>query len=90
MWDKVDPFEKIDIESQLAIFSNAGCITYTEIDADAQKNTEALEELVNYAMDKDLPYFAVNVPSDSCTECRLSRTYRWQLSTVWKLKYPET
>ena len=69
VWDKVDPFEKIDIESQLAIFSNAGCITYTEIDADAQKNTEALEKLVNYAMDKDLPYFAINVPSDLCQVC---------------------
>lgn len=69
VWDKVDPFEKIDIESQLTGYSNAGCITYTEIDADAQKNVEALEKLVLYAMDKDLPYFAVNVPADSCQVC---------------------
>ena len=69
VWDKVDPFEKIDIESQLTGYSNAGCITYTEMDADAQKNTEALEKLVLYAMDKDLPYFAVNVPADSCQVC---------------------
>jgi anaerobic ribonucleoside-triphosphate reductase len=24
---------------------------------------------VNYAMDKDIPYFAVNVPNDMCEEC---------------------
>ena len=69
VWDKVDPFKKIDIESQLTGYSNAGCITYTEIDADAQKNTEALEKLVLYAMDKDIPYFAINVPADSCQNC---------------------
>lgn len=69
VWDEVDPFEKIDIESKLACYSNAGCITYTELDASAQNNEEALEKLVINAMESDLPYFAVNVPSDSCEEC---------------------
>ena len=32
-------------------------------------NLEALEEIVNYAMDKDIPYFAINVPNDMCTNC---------------------
>ena len=32
-------------------------------------NIEALETLVNYAMDKDIPYFAINVPNDTCIEC---------------------
>ena len=34
-----------------------------------QNNIDALEEIVNYAMDKDIPYFAINVPSDSCNDC---------------------
>jgi ribonucleoside-triphosphate reductase len=25
--------------------------------------------MVNYAMDHDIPYFAVNVPNDQCAEC---------------------
>ena len=25
--------------------------------------------MVNYAMDKDIPYFAINVPNDTCLEC---------------------
>lgn len=69
VWKKVTPFEKIDIESQLTGYSSAGCITYVELDSGVKNNLEALETLVNYAMDKDIPYFAINVPNDTCLEC---------------------
>ena len=69
VWEKVTPFEKIDIESQLTGYSNAGCITYVELPSTVLHNTEALETIVNYAMDHDIPYFAVNTPNDLCTEC---------------------
>jgi ribonucleoside-triphosphate reductase len=69
VWHKMTPFEKIDIESKLTGFSSAGAITYVELDAGSVNNIDALEDLVNYAMDKDIPYFAINVPSDSCADC---------------------
>ena len=69
VWKKMTPFDKIDIEAQLTPFSSAGCITYVELDAGTVNNIKALEDLVNYAMDKDIPYFAINVPSDSCNDC---------------------
>ena len=69
VWIDVNPFEKIDIESQLTGYSNAGCITYVELDAAAKYNIDALEGIVNYAMDKDIPYFAINVPNDQCMSC---------------------
>ena len=69
VWKKVDPFEKIDIESQLTGYSNAGCITYIELDSGVKNNLDALETIVNYAMDKDIPYFAINVPNDTCLDC---------------------
>lgn len=69
VWINVNPFEKIDIESQLTGYSNAGCITYVELDAAAKYNVDALEGIVNYAMDKDIPYFAINVPNDQCMNC---------------------
>ena len=69
VWKSMDPFKKIDIESQLTGYSNAGCITYVELESTVKNNTEALEKLVNYAMDKDVPYFAINVPNDTCLEC---------------------
>ena len=69
VWINMDPFQKIDIESQLTGYSNAGCITYTEIEGSVKNNIDALEEIVNYAMDHDIPYFAVNVPNDTCMDC---------------------
>lgn len=69
VWEQVSPFEKIDIESQLTGYSNAGCITYVELDSSVKNNLKALEQIVNYAMDHDIPYFAVNVPNDTCLNC---------------------
>ena len=69
VWKEIDAFEKIDIESQLTGYSSAGCITYIELDSSIKNNLDALETLVNYAMDKDIPYFAVNVPNDTCLDC---------------------
>ena len=69
VYKHVSPFEKIDIESQLTGYSSAGCITYVELDSGVKNNLKALETIVNYAMDHDIPYFAVNVPNDTCLEC---------------------
>ena len=69
VWKHMTPFEKIDIESQLTGYSSAGCITYVELDSGAKNNLEALEAIVNYAMNKDIPYFAINVPNDQCMNC---------------------
>ena len=69
VWKEISAFEKIDIESQLTGYSNAGCITYIEMEGGVKNNLKALETLVNYAMDKDIPYFAINVPNDTCLDC---------------------
>lgn len=69
VWKSMTPMEKIDIESQLTGYSSAGCITYVELEGSVKNNIDALETIVNYAMDKDIPYFAVNVPNDMCTNC---------------------
>lgn len=69
VWHKCTMKEKIDIESQLTGYSSAGCITYIENDGYGFDNPEALEKIVTYAMDKDIPYFAINVPNDTCNKC---------------------
>ena len=69
VWKEMSPYEKIDIESELTGYSSAGCITYVELDSGVKNNLEGLEQLVNYAMDKDIPYFAINVPNDTCLDC---------------------
>ena len=69
VWKEMSPFDKIDIESQLTGYSSAGCITYVELDSTVKNNLDALEQIVDYAMDHDIPYFAINVPNDTCLEC---------------------
>ena len=69
VWKKISPFQKIDIESKLTGFSSAGCITYIELDENARHNVKAVQQIVDYAMQKDIPYFAINVPIDTCMHC---------------------
>ena len=69
VWEKVGVLEKIDIESELTGYSSAGCITYVELESGIKNNLEALEQIVIYAMDKDIPYLAINVPNDTCLDC---------------------
>ena len=69
VWKEMSPFEKINIESQLTGYSSAGCITYVEFDSSALQNLDALQATVDYAMDHDIPYFAINVPNDTCLDC---------------------
>ena len=69
VWHEISVFDKIDIESQLTGYSSAGCITYVEVPSGVKNNIDALEVIVNYAMDHDIPYFALNVPLDSCNDC---------------------
>lgn len=69
VWEKVSVFDKIRIESELTGYSRAGCITYIELESSVKNNLDALETYVNYAMDNDIPYFAINVPNDMCMSC---------------------
>ena len=69
VWEKISVFDKIRIESELTGYSRAGCITYIELESSAKNNLDALETYVNYAMDLDIPYFAINVPNDTCMSC---------------------
>ena len=72
VYDDVDAFKKIDIESQLTGYSNAGCITYVEVDTNVETNIDAMEQLVVYAMQHDIPYFAINRKINTCRDCGYS------------------
>jgi len=69
VWEKIGVFRKIDLESRLTGYSSAGCITYIELEDSVKNNIDALETYVSYAMDHDIPYFAINVPNDTCLDC---------------------
>lgn len=61
--------EKIDIEAKFAKYATGGNITYVELDGNARQNLNALEDIVNYAMDKGVTYLALNHPIDACMDC---------------------
>ena len=69
VWKEISIFDKINIESQLTGYSSAGCITYVELEGAVLHNLQALEQIVSFAMEKDIPYFALNVPNDLCLNC---------------------
>ena len=69
VWKEISPFDKINIEAELTGYSSAGTICYIELDGGVKNNIDALETIVNYAMDHDIPYFAINVPNDTCLDC---------------------
>lgn len=69
VWYNCDVFKKIDIESELTGYSSAGCITYVELDSTCFNNIDAIEKIVDYAMEKDIPYFALNIPLNRCKNC---------------------
>lgn len=69
VWEDVDCFKKIDLEAELTGYSNAGCITYVELVDGTKNNIDGIESLVDYAMERNIPYFAINIPCDTCKCC---------------------
>src|SRR5574344_1160608 len=72
VWEQVGIFQKIDCEAPFCKYGTAGCITYTEFESKIMNNPEAVESIINYAMDNNIPYFAINFPIDTCLSCGFS------------------
>ena len=69
VWQQASIFKKLDIEAKFCKYPTAGCITYIEFEADAMKNEQAVEDIMDYAMESDVPYLAYNFPIDVCYNC---------------------
>ena len=69
VWQNVDIFEKLRIESRLTKYASSGCITYVELDTSIVNNPEAIEQIIDYAFKElDIPYLAFNFPLDLCLD----------------------
>lgn len=69
VWQKVDIFTKLQLEAPFTKYATSGCITYIELDSGIMNNPKAIEQLIDYAMDLDIPYLAFNFPIDTCLDC---------------------
>jgi ribonucleoside-triphosphate reductase len=61
--------EKMEIEAPFHVLCTAGNIHYTELASDPSQNPDAVEKLIDMAMDMDIVYYAVNFPIDNCDDC---------------------
>lgn len=66
---QLDAYTKIALEAPFTQYGTSGCITYCEVDNSAIQNKEGMEKLIDYAMDMNIPYFAINFPINTCLNC---------------------
>ncbi len=60
---------KIEIEAPYHKLTNAGHITYVELDGDVAKNPQAFEQIIRYMHDMGVGYGSVNHPVDRDPLC---------------------
>ena len=65
--EKIDPFEKLSIESKFQQLSPGGAISYVEC-ADLTHNPEAVIEIIKFIYD-NIMYAELNIKSDYCQCC---------------------
>ena len=65
----ISSFEKINIEGVFHKQTNAGHISYVELDAPPIHNLEAYEALLRHMAENDMGYAGINFPIDECLSC---------------------
>lgn len=65
----IKAYKKIDIEAPYHAFTNAGHISYVELDGDTCKNLEAFERIIKYMKEKGIGYGSINHPVDRDPIC---------------------
>lgn len=68
VWESISPFRKIDIESRFSKLANGGSIFHCEIDGETCNVTACLKVL-QYAMEKNIPYFRFSHKTCTCRDC---------------------
>lgn len=65
----ISAFDKISIEAPYHALTNAGHISYVEMDGDPTKNLEAFEKIVRHMHDCGIGYGSINHPVDRDPVC---------------------
>lgn len=69
VYHKINAFNKIKLEAPYHELTNAGHITYVELDGDPTMNLEAFEKVVRVMKESGIGYGSVNHPVDRDTLC---------------------
>ncbi len=65
----IQSFKKIQIEAPYHSFTNAGHISYVELDGDTSKNLDAFESIIRYMKEQGIGYGSINHPIDRDPVC---------------------
>ena len=65
----INAFRKISLEAPYHALTNAGHITYVEMDGDPTKNLDAFEKIVRFMHDTGVGYGSINHPVDRDPVC---------------------
>lgn len=66
---QISVFDKISLEAPYHALTNAGHITYVELDGDISKNLDAFEKVIRFMKEKGVGYGSVNHPVDRDPVC---------------------
>ncbi len=69
VWYPISAFDKIRIEAPYHALTNAGHISYVELDGDTANNVEAFESVVRCMHDAGIGYGSINHPVDRDPVC---------------------
>jgi len=71
----LNPFDKLKYEGPFHKFCNGGCISYVEFQSAPLNNIEAISELIECAIKRDVNYLGFNFPMDCCKDCGTTGTF---------------
>ncbi|HOJ77679.1 MAG TPA: anaerobic ribonucleoside-triphosphate reductase [Bacillota bacterium] len=66
---EISSFDKVTIEGPYHELTNAGHISYIEMDGSPVNNLEAYEQLLRHMANSNMGYVGINFPIDECTAC---------------------
>ncbi len=66
---EISAFDKIRVEAPYHVLTNAGHITYVEMDGDTTQNLEAFEKIIRFMGENGIGYGAINHPIDRDPVC---------------------
>lgn len=66
---KISAYDKLQKEAPYHALTNAGHISYVEIDGDPLKNLEAFEDIIRYMKECNIGYGSINHPVDRDSIC---------------------
>ncbi len=69
VYHKISAYDKIQLEAPYHALTNAGHITYVEMDGDPLDNLDAFERVVRAMREAGVGYGAINHPIDRDSEC---------------------